>query len=218
MNTAPRVSRRFCDMLFKLRLWYVFVACFKLYARLVPPTKHITLDGINGGPRRPYLTRWHMIPRNRFFNVYLHAFLHGDDDRALHTHAWNAWSLILDGGYTEITGETHDYDTDDNEELFAKMHPDDGREFISRNYDEAANVEHFQYAQDFLAGDWRAMPKPHPHYLKLFGPSNDVPCMTLFITGPRRGRWYFKCPEGDRDFEEYLADHPTRPNATVGCE
>lgn len=211
-------SRRFFTVLSALRLWSLFVGIFKLYARIVPPTKHITLDGINGGPRRPYLTRWHLIPRNRFFNVYLHFFVHGDDDRALHDHAWNSWSLILDGRYYEVTRAVHDYGVDANVALFDKYHPNDGREFVSRTYDEAANVEHFTYEQEFHAGDWRALPMPHPHFLKLAGPNNDQPCMTLFITGPRRGRWGFYCPEGHRDFADYLADHPTKPNATVGCE
>lgn len=39
-----------------------------------------------GGNANPYLLRWWVIPRNRFFNVYLHKFLRDDDDRALHDH------------------------------------------------------------------------------------------------------------------------------------
>lgn len=45
-----------------------------------------------------YLSRWHIIPRNRWFNIYLHKFSGSDDDRALHDHPW--WSLsILVRGY-----------------------------------------------------------------------------------------------------------------------
>lgn len=52
----------------------------------------------------PYLSRWFVIPRNRWFNVYLHCFERSDDDRALHDHPWlfNA-SLVLAGQYTEHT-------------------------------------------------------------------------------------------------------------------
>lgn len=59
-------------------------------------------DFVIGGAERPYLRRWFVIPRNRFFNVYLHEFLRSDDDRAHHTHPWafNA-SVILRGEYTE---------------------------------------------------------------------------------------------------------------------
>lgn len=40
-----------------------------------------------------YLLRWHLIPRNRWFNIYLHKFIGNDDDRALHDHPW--WSLSI---------------------------------------------------------------------------------------------------------------------------
>lgn len=50
-----------------------------------------------------YLHRWWIIPRNNFFNIYLHLFLHSDEDRALHDHpSWNI-SYLLKGEYTEWT-------------------------------------------------------------------------------------------------------------------
>lgn len=58
---------------------------------------------IGGGGARPYLLRWWMIPRNRFFNVYLHQFLRSDDDRALHDHPWFNLSIVLRGRYFEHT-------------------------------------------------------------------------------------------------------------------
>ena len=60
-------------------------------------------DFIIGGADNPYLKRWWLIPRNRFFNVYLHVFFRSDDDRALHDHPWSNLSFILAGGYTEHT-------------------------------------------------------------------------------------------------------------------
>jgi len=56
-----------------------------------------------GGKENPYLLRWWVIPRNRFFNIYLHKFLRDDDDRALHDHPWVSLSTILRGGYVEHT-------------------------------------------------------------------------------------------------------------------
>lgn len=53
------------------------------------------------GDDDPYLLRWHVVPRNRFLNVYLHKFCRSDDDRAHHSHPWSAVSLILRGGYFE---------------------------------------------------------------------------------------------------------------------
>lgn len=56
---------------------------------------------IIGSENDPYMYRWYIIPRNRFFNLYLHKFLRDDDDRALHDHPWWFVSLIFRGGYFE---------------------------------------------------------------------------------------------------------------------
>ena len=60
-------------------------------------------DFVIGPPSAPYLRRWWLIPRNRWFNVYLHEILQSDDDRALHDYPWVNCSIILRGGYREIT-------------------------------------------------------------------------------------------------------------------
>ena len=58
-------------------------------------------DVLIGKQDDTYMRRWWVIPRNRFFNIYLHHFLRSDDDRALHDHpSWNV-SLLLEGEYTE---------------------------------------------------------------------------------------------------------------------
>lgn len=60
-------------------------------------------DILIGGAESPYMRRWWIIPRNKFFNVYLHHFLRSDDDTALHDHpSWNI-SILLQGEYTEHT-------------------------------------------------------------------------------------------------------------------
>jgi hypothetical protein len=60
-------------------------------------------DFIIGPKEDPYLRRWWVIPRNRWFNIYLHQILRDDDDRALHDHPWWNLSFILRGGYIEHT-------------------------------------------------------------------------------------------------------------------
>lgn len=59
-------------------------------------------DFVIGPEDDPYLRRWWVIPRNRFFNIYLHNIRRSDDDRALHDHPWWNVSIILRGGYLEI--------------------------------------------------------------------------------------------------------------------
>lgn len=55
----------------------------------------------------PYLERYYLFlkDRKRFpFNVFLHKFLKGDPDH-IHDHPWPYATLILKGGYWEITPE-----------------------------------------------------------------------------------------------------------------
>lgn len=76
------------------------IGIFRFFKRIAdrrPP------DFIIGGAEQPYMLRWWILPRNRFFNVYLHHFLRSDDDRALHDHPWFNVSILLDDGYTEHT-------------------------------------------------------------------------------------------------------------------
>lgn len=56
-----------------------------------------------GGREAPYIRRWWVIPRNRWFNIYLHEILRSDDDRALHDHPWVNCSILLAGRYIEHT-------------------------------------------------------------------------------------------------------------------
>jgi hypothetical protein len=59
-----------------------------------------------GGREDPYMLRWYIIPRNRWFNIYLHQFHRSDDDRALHDHPW--WSLSLNLWGTMIEHQKDD--------------------------------------------------------------------------------------------------------------
>lgn len=58
-----------------------------------------------------HMLRWHLIPRNFFgFNVYLHKIYASDDERALHDHPWDSFSIKLFGGrlvefYRDFFGE-----------------------------------------------------------------------------------------------------------------
>lgn len=60
-------------------------------------------DFVVGGQADPYLLRWYVIPRNRWFNIYLHEFRRSDDDRALHDHMYVNLSILIEGEYREHT-------------------------------------------------------------------------------------------------------------------
>lgn len=58
------------------------------------PDEIISRDG------EAYLQRWHLIPKNRFCNIYLHRFSRSDHD-APHDHPWASATLVLKTGYLE---------------------------------------------------------------------------------------------------------------------
>ncbi len=73
--------------------------CAFLARRLAPrrkPDRHI------GGEADPYMLRWHLWPRNRWCNGYLHVMLRSDEDRACHDHPWRSVSLLLRGPLYEV--------------------------------------------------------------------------------------------------------------------
>lgn len=70
---------------------------FRMFRR--PP------DFVIGPKDRPTILRWWIIPRNRFFNIYLHHVQNSDEDRALHDHEYDNCSIVLRGGYWDVTPE-----------------------------------------------------------------------------------------------------------------
>ena len=59
-------------------------------------------DYVIGSLDRPYMERWHILPRNTWFNIYLHKISKSDDDRALHDHRADNLSIVLKGAYVEV--------------------------------------------------------------------------------------------------------------------
>lgn len=82
-------------MLGRLLAWMLWPICHRIAQRQP--------DFVIGRSSGPYLRRWWVIPRNDWFNIYLHEFLHDDDDRALHDHPWWSVSLLLNGEVIENT-------------------------------------------------------------------------------------------------------------------
>lgn len=69
----------------------------------VPVRKSREPDFRIGPADDPYIRRWWVIRRNRWFNIYLHQVLRDDSDRAMHDHPWLNATIVLDGGgYVEF--------------------------------------------------------------------------------------------------------------------
>lgn len=50
--------------------------------------------------KEPYLKRWYLI-RRESCGLFIHKFIRGDEDRALHDHPWNFVIIPLWRGYVE---------------------------------------------------------------------------------------------------------------------
>lgn len=137
-----------------------------------------------GGWEDPYLFRWYLIPRNRFFNIYLHKFLRDDDDRALHDHPWYSVSLLLKGGYWE-----HVY-------IDPEKHPE---EYQNPYGNEVLSV---QECVRRYTGDVIFRSALHRHRIELI---NGKPAWTIFMTGPKIRDWGFWCPQGFVHWEKFTA-------------
>jgi hypothetical protein len=166
----------------------------KLILKLVPPTRDP--DFIVGPSKDdPYLRRWWLIPRNRFFNVYLHHVLRDDDDRALHDHPWPSLSLNLTGGLAEFYCRAPRQD----------LPPIAG---------------HNMHYRTFRQGQWVWRGLGFAHRLVVVRqtvPETDPGVWTLFITGPVMRKWGFWCPHSWRYWQDFV---DTRDTGRIGrgCE
>lgn len=143
-----------------MKLWEILCAIF---AR--EPDKVI---GVN------YLERWHLIPKNRLFNVYLHKFSGSDFDRALLDHPWYSVSFLISGELIEATNRYHYLG---------------GGGVLSNRRKIRRWIPVFRSAE-------------FPHRLIL--PSRSPTAWTVFITGPVIRPWGFLCGDGWRQWREVV--------------
>ena len=59
-----------------------------------------------GLPECPYLVRW--VLNLKWFSIRIHHWLKSDDQRYKHDHAWNFVTIILKGGYIDISPEARE--------------------------------------------------------------------------------------------------------------
>lgn len=120
----------------------------------------------------PYMLRWWVIPRNRFFNVYLHNIKRDDVDYALHDHPWMNLSIVLRGGYYEVMPESQP----------SPSRPQPPTRGVYRS-----------------PGSMVLRRATTAHRLMV---SNADDVWSLFITGPVRRQWGFWCPKGWKSYLE----------------
>lgn len=163
----------------------------RVLKRLIDATLKRPPDFIIGGPERPYMLRWYLIPRNRFFNIYRHRILRSDDDRALHDHPWWSFSICLSGAMTEILSA--------DGSRWRVVHAGD---FRLRSA--AAGHRLVLHPLRVRCRDGRVI-------------RTERPCETLFVTGPKIREWGFWCPNGWRHWKDFTAPDD-KGQVGRGCE
>lgn len=150
-------------------------------------------------PDDPAVLRWWIIPRNRFFNIYLHKFLR-DDAQDLHDHPWPNCSIPLTEGYTE--------------QVFSRQ-PIEGEPLPTTEFHERV----------VMRPTFRRASQPHQvivHRRLTLGIHDEmIPCFSLFFTGPKIREWGFWCPgDGRARWKHYLKyTNPANYGITgQGCE
>ena len=143
-----------------------------------------------------YLKRLPIIPRNRFFNVYLHRYF-GPDSRAegLHDHPWSSLSIRLWGkgfGEWRPASSAEGIIIDRVIEKGKVIHVALGGGFANTNYKNPKWIllRRFVFRR---AEDAHAIATGH------------WPVWTLFFTGPRRREWGFYTDEGWVKADEVFA-------------
>ncbi len=159
-------------------------------------------DETIGGTENPYMLRWYIIPRNKYFNVYLHKFLRSDDDRALHDHPWANVSIILRGSYyEEVPSDPARWRTRGDRKTLRKLR----RAFrpVFRGANSIHRVELLPDVRTWL----KESSCPSTNRREISQIVGVKPVWTLFLTGPWQRRWGFWLPTGWMHWEEYEAKY-----------
>ena len=138
-----------------------------------------------------YMERWWLRKgesREWRWGARLHHILRSDNDRHLHDHPWTYITVILKGGYWEITGPVSPY-------AVADFHP------------HLAPYLHFDRQRDnwFLRrwygpGSILYRKATHTHRLDV---EPGKTCWTLFMMGPWQQTWGFYTEEGKVPYYDY---------------
>jgi hypothetical protein len=153
-----------------------------------------TADFVIAPQGETVMNRWFLIPRNRWFNIYLHR-LDGADPQSVHDHPWWNLSIMLKGRRAESM-PVHPLPNREAEQWahpVAKNYSAWKRERASANYQNLRAVVRnpgslvFRRATD-------------AHRLQTLG----GPSYSLFITGPVVREWGFWLPTGWVSYKEHV--------------
>lgn len=144
-----------------------------------------------GRPECPYLHRW--VAQFGKFSVRVHHWMGSDDPRHFHDHQWWFLTLVLKGGYTDISSPN----------------PEAGVTSIAwEQSDEPGAVQlATKHHEKLSPGSVRFRPALHTHTVQV----DPGGCWTLMITGPPRRDWGFWVNGIWKRQRKYFRDHGHHP-------
>jgi hypothetical protein len=148
-----------------------------------------------------YMRRWYVLPKNRWFNIYLHNQVRDDEDSELHDHPWWNVSLVLKGGYWETTPRFR------NKYMLRRMTEPHARMGNSGFVAYMFEPPHHRQWRKPGSVIFRRATDAHRLGLGFYGEQRMLkgssheqswkrPSWSLFITGPNRRVWGFWMKDG----------------------
>lgn len=170
-----------------------------------------------GPPGDRYMLRWYVSPWSRYVrgskpknwfdgltrrlpSIYLHEFLHDDEDRALHDHPWPSLSFLLRGNYWEVMFYPQLPETIESMREVGQPRP---------------TVKVFRpEGKVTVRGSGTAHRIVLEKRAGRLGRTESVRVISLFVTGFAVRRWGFWCARGFVPWEKFVA---VRDKGAVGA-
>ena len=136
-----------------------------------------------------YLTRWTLWGKRANADgkgkVFLHLFHRGDAEPYNHDHPWPFWSLILWGGYWEVTECTAPAEVRDALQA---------GELVPQSWEDGVMILRKPVYRRKWYGPFRLLRRPAEWRHRAELPEGKR-CWTLIWTGPKIRSWGFWCPQ-----------------------
>ena len=156
----------------------------------------------------PYLRRWALLLG--VCSLRVHHFLSSDDDRHFHDHPWWFVTLVLRGGYTDVSPcpvcEGLGFDKEQRNKLLTQF--DKSGVLVNETITWCQTCDGTGDKEDHLGpGSIRYRPALHRHTVR----TDPGGVWTLIITGPALRQWGFWVNGRFRKANRYFFDHGHHP-------
>lgn len=131
-----------------------------------------------GKPNCPYMVRWVLILFG--YSIRIHHWIRSDDKRYFHDHPWNFLTIVLKGGYDDVSPIY--YPLQDNIKLNKNQF---GTLLCDKKNN--GNVIGIKLHETLSFGNFKFRKAEHKHYVDV--PKNG--CWTLLFCGKQIRKWGF---------------------------